>query len=576
MALYPHASLVNHACAPTARVQFSGRQLHLLSATAMRNAAEITISYGPTAGRTGVAKRREQLQEQYHFLCRCSACEDEIPFDADDNSIPDATLDAALGLLDEGRAKEAIATLRQCCAHQMSLFEEHDKAGDTRRAAIVAQRAAEAFDALGRAYCQTTPEPDYSAAADAIEQALSLLRRSTTVTAPGAEPSLAREEHKLATLRFHAAVQAGPGSRGEAAVAGAAKAARRALLCVREALGDDDPAVGELAQMVAALGGAEKHRQAEQRQQPRGDSSGHKQTTVKKKRNGTSKAKANHAASTAGAPAPSPYDELAMEEAKKSVHSRQATDKNDKNDEQAMEDMAKQDTTADSDDGTSSAVSNDRLVLVVARCVEVLRDSSAVDERLAMATQLYSLLGQADTTADISSASPQLERLQTTFLKAGGPEVLYARLASMDDGWLAEAKNGAMDLYDKLARLDFVRDRFVKIAAEDEQKVQEAIHENKCACLECKMPPGAEEMPRKPKSKAAKNKQQKMKAAASTRRPTAPAKPAGVELTALGGLEEFGGFDGASERDLDDAAILLSKEVARAAKLMQTAQDPST
>ena len=115
VALYPRASLVNHACAPTARVQFSGRQLQLVSATAMRPAAEVTISYGPTAGRTAVAVRREQLQQQYHFLCCYSACEDEKPFDADDNSIPTAAPDAALGLLDEGRVQEAISTLGQCC-----------------------------------------------------------------------------------------------------------------------------------------------------------------------------------------------------------------------------------------------------------------------------------------------------------------------------------------------------------------------------------------------------------------------------------------------------------------------------
>ena len=137
--------------------------------------------------------------------------------------------------------------------HPISLIEAHDAAGDERRATIAAQQAAEIFDALGRAYCQQLPERDYCAAADAIEKAPSLLRR-LVAAAPGAEPSLAREEHKLATLRFHAAVQAGPTSRGQAAVAAAAKAARRALMCVREALGVDDPFAEELEQMVAALG----------------------------------------------------------------------------------------------------------------------------------------------------------------------------------------------------------------------------------------------------------------------------------------------------------------------------------
>lgn len=224
--------------------------------------------------------------------------------------------------------------------------------------------------------------------------------------------------------------------------------------------------------------------------------------------------------------------------------------------------------------GTGDRAPNDRLVLVVVRCVEGLRDSSAVDKRLAMATQLYSLLSPADTdTKDAAqnASRAEMQRLQTAFLAAGGAEVLHARLASMDEGWLAEATNGAMDLYDKLARLDFVRDEFVKVAAEDEKILQKTIHENKCVCIECKLPPWVEERPRKPKSKASKHKQQTMKAAASTRRcPSASSVAVGVDLSTLGELED------ASETELDSAAIALSEEVARAVKSMQAAQELST
>ncbi len=591
VALYPRASLVNHACSPTARVQFNGRQLQLVSATAMRPAGEVTISYGPIAGRAAVGARREQLQRQYHFLCCCSACEDEAPFDADDYSSHDAALDAALGLLDEGRADEATSILAQICTHQMSLLEAHDAAGDRRRAAIIAQKAAEVFDALGRAYCQTTPQPDYSAAADAIEQALSLLRRSTTALAPGAEPSLAREEHKLATLRFHAAVQAGPGPRGEVAVAAASQAARRALLCVRDALGDNDPALEELTQMVAALGGAEEQREVKQKQeqaqaqapqrgqqqQPKEDGSHQRKTTVEKQTKAKPKPKVGRV-SKAKSPAPSPADAPAVEKAKNFARSPRKTikDNEKKPDGKGDENDKKIETQVSGAESSGHAGSNDRLILTVVRCVEVLRDSSAVDERLAMATQLYGLLhpsadtndGDSDTVA--TKSGPELERLQSTFLKAGGAEVLHARLASMDEGWLAEAKNGAMDLYDKLARLDFVRDRFVQIAAEDEKKVQEAIHANQCACNDCSLPV-VEERRRKPKSKAAKTRQQQMHAAASTRRrPTAQA--AEVDLGAVVELEGLGELDSASEAELDDAAILLSKQVARTAKSMQAGQ----
>ena len=62
-----------------------------------------------------------------------------------------------------------------------------------------------------------------------------------------------------------------------------------------------------------------------------------------------------------------------------------------------------------------------------------------------------------------------------------------------------------------------------------------------------------------------------MKAAASTRRcPSASSAAVGVDLSTLGELE------GASETELDSAAIALSEEVARAVKSMQAAQELST
>ena len=78
-------------------------------------------------------------------------------------------------------------------------------------------------------------------------------------------------------------------------------------------------------------------------------------------------------------------------------------------------------------------------------------------------------------------------------------------------------------------------------------------------------------------TKAAKNKQQKMKAAASARRPTAPATASGaqIDLTAFGGLEALRDLEGASESELDDAAIALATEVGLAAKSMQAAQESS-
>ena len=87
-------------------------------------------------------------------------------------------------------------------------------------------------------------------AAPACAEATALLRLSM---APGGEVSMAREEHKLATLRFHAAIQHGPGPGGEEAVGLAAAQVQRALSAVTETLGLADPAALELAKMASAL-----------------------------------------------------------------------------------------------------------------------------------------------------------------------------------------------------------------------------------------------------------------------------------------------------------------------------------
>ena len=64
-----------------------------------------------------------------------------------------------------------------------------------------------------------------------------------------------------------------------------------------------------------------------------------------------------------------------------------------------------------------------------------------------------------------------------------------------------------------------------------------------------------------------------VKAAASNRRrPTPRSAAARVDLSTLGGFE----LEGASEAELDNAAVALSREVARAAKSMQAAKEPST
>ena len=459
VAVYPTGSLANHSCSPTARVEFApgSRNLRLVSASPLRTKAEVTISYGPTAGRTPAAKRRQQLQHQYRFLCRCSACEDEADLEQDDveplAEDEDEAFTAALDLLDSERTKDAIMALESCCTRQMSLLAAHDASGDQRRAATAAQRAAELCDALARAHCINDP-PDYSAAGDACAAALMLLRRSV---APGAEPSLAREDHKLATLRFHGAVQAGPGPRGQAAVALAAAAAQRALISVREALGESDPAIAELTQMAAALGGPQHQQPKQQREEPKAGPKAGPKTEPK------TEAKASTAASQkARSQRKTQLDTSTTVEAAKQAIPATVSAKPSKSKSAAK---------------PAPAVSPAEKIR---RCVETLRTSEVVNERLALATQLYGLLGPESNVGDDERVI-----LQQAFTEAGGPEVIFQRLSSMDDSWMQEAKNGATDLYDKLARV--CKDDFVEVSRIEDEKLADALHAAKedCECTDC-------------------------------------------------------------------------------------------
>lgn len=82
-ALYPTASLVNHACAPSAHASFRGRAICVRATRDIPEGGRVLIAYGPQAGQQTAAMRRKLLLTSHVFACRCAACEHGAGADAE-------------------------------------------------------------------------------------------------------------------------------------------------------------------------------------------------------------------------------------------------------------------------------------------------------------------------------------------------------------------------------------------------------------------------------------------------------------------------------------------------------------
>ncbi|XP_061659341.1 SET and MYND domain-containing protein 4 isoform X3 [Syngnathoides biaculeatus] len=77
-AIFPTLSLFNHSCRPNTSLTFGDGGVVTVRASRDVNAGqEVLHCYGPHVGRMAAGERRGLLQEQYFFLCRCEACEEE-------------------------------------------------------------------------------------------------------------------------------------------------------------------------------------------------------------------------------------------------------------------------------------------------------------------------------------------------------------------------------------------------------------------------------------------------------------------------------------------------------------------
>ena len=79
IALYPTASLVNHACDPAGDFVFYGDTLVLRAIRDINQGEEVNVSYGLVYFDNDRKARQQQLRECYFFTCQCVACEECWP-----------------------------------------------------------------------------------------------------------------------------------------------------------------------------------------------------------------------------------------------------------------------------------------------------------------------------------------------------------------------------------------------------------------------------------------------------------------------------------------------------------------
>eukprot|EP01112_Ceratiomyxa_fruticulosa_P020397 TRINITY_DN6925_c0_g1_i1.p1 TRINITY_DN6925_c0_g1~~TRINITY_DN6925_c0_g1_i1.p1 ORF type:complete len:520 (-),score=72.01 TRINITY_DN6925_c0_g1_i1:44-1396(-) len=73
-AVYCISTLFNHSCQPNTILEYDGFRLSVIAKTNIKPGEEIFNCYGPSVGRLGTSQRKEILQSQYFFDCKCSAC----------------------------------------------------------------------------------------------------------------------------------------------------------------------------------------------------------------------------------------------------------------------------------------------------------------------------------------------------------------------------------------------------------------------------------------------------------------------------------------------------------------------
>ena len=81
--LFPTVCLLNHSCDSNVYKYFSGNSVVVLAAKNIEMGDEVTEGYFPHVQVCPRDERRVWLAEHYMFLCKCPACEVDLPSLAD-------------------------------------------------------------------------------------------------------------------------------------------------------------------------------------------------------------------------------------------------------------------------------------------------------------------------------------------------------------------------------------------------------------------------------------------------------------------------------------------------------------
>eukprot|EP01116_Phalansterium_solitarium_P007887 TRINITY_DN2090_c0_g1_i1.p1 TRINITY_DN2090_c0_g1~~TRINITY_DN2090_c0_g1_i1.p1 ORF type:complete len:768 (-),score=230.89 TRINITY_DN2090_c0_g1_i1:53-2356(-) len=144
-AVYPSASLLNHACRPNITLDYTGRTLTIRAAQAIAAGDEICNCYGPHVGHMGTKQRQQMLRTQYLFECRCACCSEAqpVPFACGQCRLPlqQQHLPPPGGALQQQSLAESFETIT------LMADETHRAAADAAAATLSCPRCATHYDA---------------------------------------------------------------------------------------------------------------------------------------------------------------------------------------------------------------------------------------------------------------------------------------------------------------------------------------------------------------------------------------------------------------------------------------------
>uniref|UniRef100_A0A3Q3BAR3 [histone H3]-lysine(4) N-trimethyltransferase n=1 Tax=Kryptolebias marmoratus TaxID=37003 RepID=A0A3Q3BAR3_KRYMA len=118
--LYPSLSLLNHDCRPNCVMVFEGTKIQLRAVQDINPGDELTISYTETLSLT--EDRQKQLEDQYHFVCRCQRCEspEEDGLMLSGEKAKWSPLKEALSRLEGLKTESKWQELLESCSHLLS------------------------------------------------------------------------------------------------------------------------------------------------------------------------------------------------------------------------------------------------------------------------------------------------------------------------------------------------------------------------------------------------------------------------------------------------------------------------